>query len=61
MMKGLKIKPPNANHRGSLFGEGIYFADMFTKSIDYSSFNEQEDTFIMLVCEVALGNVANYS
>lgn len=34
MLKGLKIKPPNAAHHGSLFGEAIYFSDMVTKSID---------------------------
>ena len=34
LLKGLMIKPPNANHNGSLFGEAIYFADTFTKSLN---------------------------
>jgi hypothetical protein len=34
LLKGLKIKPPNAGHTGSLFGEAIYFADMFSKSFN---------------------------
>lgn len=66
LMKGLKIKPPNADHCGSLFGEAIYFADMFSKSLGYSmnrydSKSKDEKTFYMLLCEVALGNVANYT
>ena len=71
LLKGLKIKPPNANQTGSLFGDAIYFADKFTKSINYSAdryrYNygnaepNDDGTFFLLLCEVALGNVANYS
>ena len=32
---GLKIKPPVSDHNGSMFGDGIYFADMFEKSVQY--------------------------
>ena len=59
LLKGLKVKPPNAAHTGSLFGNGIYFADMATKSLDYTSSGSAKH-FYMLLCEVALGNVANY-
>ena len=38
LLKGLMIKPPQANHTGSLFGEAIYFADTFTKSLYVSYF-----------------------
>lgn len=66
LLKGLKIKPPSAQQHGSLFGDAIYFADQFTKSLGYTSkpnkWNKKGgNTFYMLLCEVALGNVANYS
>ena len=63
LLKGLKIKPPNARHSGSMFGEAIYFADKFSKSLDYTSkgrYGSEVDTFYVLLCEVALGNIANY-
>jgi poly [ADP-ribose] polymerase len=34
---GLKIRPSNAIHTGSMFGDGIYFANKAAKSIGYSS------------------------
>lgn len=34
---GLKIRPSNAVHTGSMFGDGIYFASKFQKSFGYSS------------------------
>lgn len=66
LLKGLKIKPPNASHSGSMFGEAIYFADKLTKSLAYTSkgdynYHKKEDNFFMMLCEVALGNVANFS
>ena len=56
---GLKIAPPEAPHRGEMFGKGIYFADMVTKSANYC--NEQlltNTSGLMLLCQVALGNMA---
>jgi hypothetical protein len=49
-----------------MFGEAIYFADKFTKSLAYTSKSEydydtNEDSFFIMLCEVALGNVANFS
>lgn len=35
--KGLMIRPTNAVHTGSMFGDGIYFADKDRKSGGYSS------------------------
>jgi poly [ADP-ribose] polymerase len=39
-----------------MFGKGVYFADMYEKSANYSynSYNTQ-DSSLMLLCEVALG------
>jgi len=37
MQTGLMIRPSGAIHTGSMFGDGIYFADKAQKSIGYSS------------------------
>lgn len=56
---GMQIKPSNASHyNGSAFGEGIYMADDFMFASQYSE-SASEQTFYVLVCEVALGNVMN--
>ena len=36
LQTGFRIAPPDSNHTGSMFGRGIYFADMFSKSIGYT-------------------------
>jgi poly [ADP-ribose] polymerase len=36
---GLKIRPANAIHTGSMFGNGIYMANRAKKSLGYSSLN----------------------
>ena len=45
-----------------MFGDALYFSDNFEKSFDYTSKDDIEQTehCYMLVCEVALGNIANY-
>ena len=56
---GLKIKPSNAAfHNGSAFGEGIYLADRFSTAAKYSE-KDVENSYFVLVCETALGNVMN--
>lgn len=35
LSSGMIIKPGNADFTGSMFGDGIYFADSFDKSIQY--------------------------
>jgi len=40
-----------------MFGKGIYFADMVSKSANYCCTNQQQDTGIMLLSEVALGDM----
>lgn len=58
LQTGLKIKPPGIAHTGSMFGNGIYFADQSTKSANYCwSFNRSRGTYYMLVCEVAVGKM----
>ncbi|XP_078592750.1 poly [ADP-ribose] polymerase tankyrase-like isoform X2 [Branchiostoma floridae x Branchiostoma japonicum] len=57
--KGLLVAPPEAPTTGYMFGKGIYFADLFSKSKNYCdnfAFGSSSNTNFMLLCEVALGN-----
>ena len=54
LQKGLKIAPPEAPTTGHMFGKGIYFSDSFQKSFNYTT----GTTRILLLCEVALGKIA---
>lgn len=40
-----------------MFGKGIYFADMVSKSANYCMANHSNKTGLLLLCEVALGNM----
>lgn len=40
---------------GYMFGKGVYFADMVTKSANYCFTSRENNTGLMLLCEVALG------
>ena len=55
--EGLKIHPPQAQLTGSRFGKGIYFSDSFSMSHCYSV--SSNTVRYILLCEVALGRVAN--
>lgn len=54
---GLKIAPPEAPVTGYMFGKGIYFADMVSKSANYCCTSKQNSTGLMLLAEVALGDM----
>ncbi|XP_053963564.1 poly [ADP-ribose] polymerase [Anastrepha ludens] len=54
---GLKIAPPEAPVTGYMFGKGIYFADMVSKSANYCCTTSQDSTGLMLLSEVALGDM----
>lgn len=54
---GLKIAPPEAPSTGYMFGKGIYFADMVSKSANYCCTSKSNTTGLMLLCEVALGDM----
>lgn len=54
---GLKIAPPDAPVTGYMFGKGIYFADMVSKSANYCCTSRQNNTGLMLLSEVALGDM----
>lgn len=54
---GLKIAPPEAPVTGYMFGKGIYFADMVSKSANYCCTSVRNNTGLMMLCEVALGDM----
>ena len=56
LSQGLRIAPPEAPVTGYMFGKGVYFADMVTKSANYCFTNRDNNTGLMLLCEVALGD-----
>ncbi|KAL6267071.1 hypothetical protein P5V15_000147 [Pogonomyrmex californicus] len=56
LSQGLRIAPPEAPVTGYMFGKGIYFADMVSKSANYCCTHSQNPTGLLLLCEVALGN-----
>ncbi|OXU23091.1 hypothetical protein TSAR_015014 [Trichomalopsis sarcophagae] len=57
LSQGLRIAPPEAPVTGYMFGKGIYFADMVSKSANYCCTNSQNSTGLLLLCDVALGNM----
>ncbi|XP_054284117.1 poly [ADP-ribose] polymerase-like [Macrosteles quadrilineatus] len=57
LSQGLRIAPPEAPSTGYMFGKGIYFADMVSKSANYCMTSPVNNTGLMLLCEVALGNM----
>lgn len=55
LRNGLKIAPPDAPTTGYMFGKGIYFADMSSKSAKYCRISHPNSIGLMLLSEVALG------
>lgn len=53
LSQGLRVKPPGAQHAGSAFGNGVYFANAFSKSRGYCRFHN--GIGYMLLCEVTTG------
>lgn len=56
-LQGLRIAPPEAPSTGYMFGKGIYFADRVSKSANYCMTSKKNPTGLMLLCEVALGEM----
>lgn len=44
-----------------MFGKGIYFADMVSKSANYCYTSKENNTGLLMLCEVALGNMLECS
>lgn len=57
LSQGLRIAPPEAPSTGYMFGKGIYFADMVSKSANYCYTSKFNSTGLLLLCEVALGDM----
>merc|ERR1712203_879565 len=57
LSQGLRIAPPEAPVTGYMFGKGIYFADMVSKSANYCATSKRNNTGLLLLCDVALGNM----
>jgi poly [ADP-ribose] polymerase len=56
LSQGLRIAPPEAPVSGYMFGKGVYFADMASKSANYCFTSRQNNIGILMLCNVALGN-----
>lgn len=55
LSQGLRIAPPEAPVTGYMFGKGVYFADMVSKSANYCFTNPNNPEGLLLLCDVALG------
>jgi len=55
LSKGLRIAPPEAPMTGYMFGKGVYFADMVSKSANYCMGSSANPTCVLTLCDVALG------
>mmetsp|Transcript_52481 Transcript_52481/g.60021 ORF Transcript_52481/g.60021 Transcript_52481/m.60021 type:complete len:650 (-) Transcript_52481:186-2135(-) len=55
LSQGLRIAPPEAPVTGYMFGKGVYFADMVSKSANYCCTSRDSNTGILILCDVALG------
>jgi len=56
LSQGLRIAPPEAPSTGYMFGKGVYFADMSSKSANYCFTTRSHPVGLLLLCEVSLGN-----
>ncbi|XP_069743933.1 poly [ADP-ribose] polymerase 1 isoform X1 [Narcine bancroftii] len=57
LSQGLRIAPPEAPVTGYMFGKGVYFADMVSKSANYCHTSQAEPVGLVLLADVALGNM----
>ncbi|CAK1553492.1 unnamed protein product [Leptosia nina] len=57
LLQGLRIAPSGVHITGAMFGQGIYFADVVSKSSQYIRHTPDHPQGVLLLCEVALGNM----
>lgn len=60
LSQGLKVAPPEAPAAGFSFGKGIYFTDMSSQSAKFCRAEQTDNTGLLLLSEVALGNSRMY-
>jgi poly [ADP-ribose] polymerase len=53
--QGLRIAPPEAPPTGYMFGKGVYFADVSSKSANYCWPTPSKNVGLLMLAEVALG------
>ncbi len=56
LSQGLRIAPPEAPSTGYMFGKGIYFADLVSKSANYCHATRGQPYGLLVLADVALGN-----
>jgi len=57
LSQGLRIAPPEAPVTGYMFDKGVYFADMSSKSANYCFTNTTNNVGMVMLAEVALGDM----
>jgi len=57
LAQGLRVAPFSSANHGARFGTAIYFSDNFSKSAAYSQTDSTSKFTMVLLCEVALGNI----
>ncbi|KAF0888017.1 hypothetical protein E2562_009602 [Oryza meyeriana var. granulata] len=57
LSQGLRIAPPEAPVTGYMFGKGLYFSDLVSKSAQYCYVDGKNPVGLMLLSEVALGDM----
>ncbi|EQC32370.1 hypothetical protein SDRG_10116 [Saprolegnia diclina VS20] len=55
LTKGLRIAPPEAPSTGYMFGKGVYFADVASKSANYCWATATQTKGVLMLTEAALG------
>ncbi|XP_044588696.1 poly [ADP-ribose] polymerase 1-like [Cotesia glomerata] len=62
LSRGLEVAPPSSESTGAHFGQGIYFTNSSSKAASYCGARRKQRTYegIMLLCEVALGHMAQF-
>ncbi|CAG0894677.1 unnamed protein product [Cyprideis torosa] len=55
LYQGLRVAPEEAPSTGFMFGKGIYFADVSSKSANYCYASRKNNKGLLVLCEVALG------
>eukprot|EP00494_Astrolonche_serrata_P024232 UN24490 len=57
LSQGLRIAPPEAPKTGYMFGKGLYFADLCSKSANYSYATPENPYGLLILADVALGEM----
>lgn len=56
LSQGLRIAPPEAPVTGYMFGKGVYFADIVSKSAQYCCSYLSNNEGLLALCDVAIGD-----